>query len=634
MKSAVRLKPKQIADKSWWIDSLTIAFLYFAVCYLVLSLPQSLLGSPVFPPAGIAVGALLARGRSRCFGVFLGATLNSLFVVRGSVFYSLISGVIPAIGAFLSTTLILYFNRTNYFLNDVKKFVTFIIIIAFGGTLLQALLGTLNAMTTGFIAPQIYWNVAWSWWVGDAVGVLVFAPLVLAWWNKRKANVEISTDISRDQGSLQNIDIQNMNIQNMGNSIGVIHDEIDFKELIVTLVTLGIISFLSLVKGQSISYLLLLPLLWSALRFDAKITTLLVAATATITAVTTAYKVGIFYKVSQETNSLLLLQLFMGVISITAIAVLALVTENKQTAKKLQEQVFVIDHAYTQLDQVNKTLEDAIALRTKELLAANQEINSLNHQLTLENSRMSSELAITRRLQEMILPKPRELDNIAELEIVGFMAPADEVGGDYYDVLQQNGRVKIGIGDVTGHGLESGVIMIMVQTAIRTLLINGETDPVKFLATINRTIYKNIQRMDSDKNLSLVLMDYQDQVLYLSGQHESVIVARNNGKMEIIDTDNLGFPIGLTPEITEFVFELKIDLQLGDIVVLYTDGITEAENIYKQRYGLNRLSELISQIRHRDIDQIREIVIADVKRFIGSHKVYDDITLVVLKRKI
>ena len=194
-----------------------------------------------------------------------------------------------------------------------------------------------------------------------------------------------------------------------------------------------------------------------------------------------------------------------------------------------------------------------------------------------------------------ILPKVKELNSIAELDIVGFMEPADEVGGDYYDVLQQNGKIKIGIGDVTGHGLESGVIMIMVQTAIRALLINGENDPVKFLSTVNHTIYENIQRMNSDKNLSLILMDYRDHALRLSGQHESVIVLRASGEVEIIDTDSLGFPIGLTDDISDFIFEVNINLELDDVVVLYTDGITEAENAYKQFYGLPPLIEVIKK---------------------------------------
>lgn len=109
----------------------------------------------------------------------------------------------------------------------------------------------------------------------------------------------------------------------------------------------------------------------------------------------------------------------------------------------------------------------------------------------------------------MILPKEHEFDQIEGLEIAGFMEPADEMGGDYYDILRHNETVKIGIGDVTGHGLESGVLMIMVQTAVRTLLANNETDSCRFLNTINRVIYDNAKRMNSNKNLSLALLDYQ-----------------------------------------------------------------------------------------------------------------------------
>ena len=111
------------------------------------------------------------------------------------------------------------------------------------------------------------------------------------------------------------------------------------------------------------------------------------------------------------------------------------------------------------------------------LVAANQEITVLNDRLKAENMRMSAELDVTRKIQQMLLPKDRELNEVIGLDIAGFMESADEVGGDYYDVLQHQGRVKIGIGDVTGHGLESGVLMIMVQTAVRTLLAYNEPDP-------------------------------------------------------------------------------------------------------------------------------------------------------------
>ncbi len=267
------------------------------------------------------------------------------------------------------------------------------------------------------------------------------------------------------------------------------------------------------------------------------------------------------------------------------------------------------------------------------LVQANQAVKSLNQKLEVENLRMSAELTVTRELQRMILPKARELEQIPELDIAGFMEPASEVGGDYYDVLRQDGRVKIGIGDVTGHGLESGVLMIMVQTAVRALLANNETDPVKFLSSLNRAIYDNVQRMDSEKNLTLALIDYYNGKLCLSGQHEEMIVARATGTVERIDTIDLGFPIGLEENISSFISQAEVMLEVGDAVVLYTDGITEAENSHKQQYGLDRLCQKIQRHHNQSANEIRQAIVEDVQAFIGGHIQYDDITLLVLKQK-
>jgi sigma-B regulation protein RsbU (phosphoserine phosphatase) len=267
------------------------------------------------------------------------------------------------------------------------------------------------------------------------------------------------------------------------------------------------------------------------------------------------------------------------------------------------------------------------------LVKANHEVSLLNQRLETENFRMSAELQVTSKLQQMILPKDQELSEIRDLDIAGYMKPADEVGGDYYDVLQQNGCVKIGIGDVTGHGLESGVLMIMVQTAVRTLLENNETDPKKFLSALNRTIYQNVQRMNSDKNLTLSLLDYKDGTLRVSGQHEEMIVVRQGGELEKVDTIDLGFPIGLEADITDFIAHTNVVLNPGDVVVLYTDGITEAENINGVQYGLERLTEIVKQNHQYSAHQIRHAVISDVRSHIGEQKVFDDITLLVLKQK-
>ncbi|MCV6639566.1 SpoIIE family protein phosphatase [Candidatus Albibeggiatoa sp. nov. NOAA] len=286
-----------------------------------------------------------------------------------------------------------------------------------------------------------------------------------------------------------------------------------------------------------------------------------------------------------------------------------------------------------QLSDLFRNLDMKVKERTEELEQANEEIKTLNDYLKEENVRMSTELLVSQELQRMVLPKEEELQNIDDLEICGFMQPAAEVGGDYYDVLQYRDNIKIAIGDVTGHGLASGVLMLMVQTSVRTLFANDICSPDTCLNILNRAIYENIKRMDSDKNLSLALVDYCKGKVKVSGQHEEVLLVRHDGKIERIDTIDLGFPIGLEADIEPFLNHVEIELQPGDGLVLYTDGITEAENMSKQLYGLERLCDVVSKAWHCNAKEIQLAVIEDVRAHIGQQKIFDDITLVILKQR-
>ncbi|MEG4233022.1 SpoIIE family protein phosphatase [Microcoleus sp. Pol11C3] len=286
-----------------------------------------------------------------------------------------------------------------------------------------------------------------------------------------------------------------------------------------------------------------------------------------------------------------------------------------------------------QLKESFETLEDKVEERTAELDRANQAISALNQRLKNENIRMSAELDILQQMQQLILPKPTELAAIEDLDIAGFMESASEVGGDYYDVLCTNGVVTICIGDVTGHGLESGILMVMTQAAVRTLQEMQESDPVRFLDTLNRTIYKNVQRMNSDKNMTLALLNYADSIISISGQHEETLVVRKGGQIQRIDTIDLGFPLGLEEDISKLISHVLVELGPGDGVVLYTDGIPEARNMHKKFYGIERLCEVVSQNWHLSAEQIKEATIDDLRRFIGEQKVFDDITLLVLKQQ-
>ena len=259
------------------------------------------------------------------------------------------------------------------------------------------------------------------------------------------------------------------------------------------------------------------------------------------------------------------------------------------------------------------------------------EIKRLNEQLERENTRMSDELEVTKRLQQMILPRDEDMRNIASLDISGFMEPAAEVGGDYYDVVANDGGVFFGIGDVTGHGLESGVLAIMVQTAVRTLLASGQYDSRRFFDTLNRVIFGNANRMKCDRNLTLSLLHYQNNLVTISGQHEEILVVRSNGVLERHDTLNLGFQLGLVEDISSFIGEAKVLLQRGDVMVAYTDGITEAMNCAGVSYGLGQLAESVRMSHDQPAGAIRDAVLSGLRAYIGEQHLLDDISLLVIK---
>jgi sigma-B regulation protein RsbU (phosphoserine phosphatase) len=278
-------------------------------------------------------------------------------------------------------------------------------------------------------------------------------------------------------------------------------------------------------------------------------------------------------------------------------------------------------------------LEDMVKERTEKLEQALQEISVLNGRLENENLRLSAELDVAKRLQLMVLPGRRELAAIPDLDIACLMNPADEVGGDYFDCFQSNGSVKFGIGDVTGHGLSAGVIMLMAQTAIKTIALMGERDMKSFLTLVNKVLYSNILRISEDRSMTLALIDYRDRTYTVAGQHEQLIVCRRGGAIELTDTADLGLFLGFEPDISQFVGEARLALEPGDSLVLYTDGVTEAVNAGNQAFGLKRLCEAVVESHSGPAAAIVETVVARLKAHIGAAKVHDDFSLLVIKQK-
>jgi sigma-B regulation protein RsbU (phosphoserine phosphatase) len=119
----------------------------------------------------------------------------------------------------------------------------------------------------------------------------------------------------------------------------------------------------------------------------------------------------------------------------------------------------------------------------------------------------------------------------------------------------------------------------------------------------------------------------------LSGQHEDLIVVRQGGEVERIETGDLGLPVGLDSDISEFVDTKDVTFGSGDIIVLHTDGVTEAENRQGELYGIERLCESARDLYGGSAQDVMNGILENLMTYIGSQKIHDDITLVVMRHR-
>ena len=288
-----------------------------------------------------------------------------------------------------------------------------------------------------------------------------------------------------------------------------------------------------------------------------------------------------------------------------------------------------------EIHEYSEGLEKRVDERTRDLARASDEILELNERLRREKDSLGAEVDIAKGLQQLVLPGKSDFAALPELEIEPWMRPADLVGGDYFDVLPTaRNRAWIAIGDVTGHGLESGVMMLMMRTAIRASLPgNTEVDPEHYYGLINRIAYEDVQRLQADKHMTLSLLHYAGAGTFtVTGQHQDLLVVRDARNVETLDTTGLGLPVGLIEDISEFTHHLRVRINVGQSLVLYTNGITDAENVQGEPYGLERLLAQLRRHANEPPQAMREAVVADVVAHTDGASVLDDMTLLIVKR--
>ena len=245
-----------------------------------------------------------------------------------------------------------------------------------------------------------------------------------------------------------------------------------------------------------------------------------------------------------------------------------------------------------------------------------------------ERERLTKELEIATRIQTAILPQRFDVEG---LEVAATMEPASEVGGDYFDVRPFAGGAWIGIGDVVGHGLTTGLIMMMIQTIFATLVQRDpEATPSSQLKLLNAVLFSNIRgRLQQSHYATLTLIRYTaDGTIVFAGAHEDIVVWRaNEGRCELLPTP--GTWVGVREDIFRSAGDSTNRLAFGDVVVLHTDGITEARAATGEMFGIERLCQILEKNHTRPVGDIRDAILGEARAW--QSNVEDDMTILVAR---
>jgi serine phosphatase RsbU (regulator of sigma subunit) len=250
-----------------------------------------------------------------------------------------------------------------------------------------------------------------------------------------------------------------------------------------------------------------------------------------------------------------------------------------------------------------------------------------------DKERIAHELHLGAKIQSDLLPK--QIPQVDNLEIYGFMKPAKEVGGDYYDFIPHEGTkrsITVCIGDVSGKGVGAGLVMAMARSALRSLVQRDKVpkSTLPLVQGLNNHLCGDIPR-GMFMTVNVLNWDADAKKLrYTPAGHEHILIYRVATKtVERIKAG--GVACGVLKQSSAMMKEKELDLKPGDQVVLYTDGVTEAMDKNHKEFELRRLELLVKKEGHRGAKDLCDVVYNAIEEFRGEAEVHDDITLVALK---
>lgn len=309
------------------------------------------------------------------------------------------------------------------------------------------------------------------------------------------------------------------------------------------------------------------------------------------------------------------------------------VTTDLKTSSEVGVLSRSINIMVSELRDNQRKLEATVEERTMELQRTNEELAQTVEELNASNSTLQrtrdalwTEMELAHKLQTVLLPEKPAIDGY---EVAAFVETTETVGGDYFDVIHAEGRDWFLIGDVSGHGVNSGLIMMMVQTSIHVALSQNPTiDPSDLLTIINKTIHNNIHKLGEQRYMTLTVFACHDHGRFLfSGAHLPLICyKKDTGMLEVTETN--GTWIGIVDDISGMNDNEPFSLEEGDSLLLYTDGITESVRKSGGDFTQKDLGNLFAELAFLPVDDIVKGIRKEMKNLVFD----DDVTIFVVKR--
>ena len=558
-----------------------------AVAYYLgarLGLGLSLVGNdvtPLWPPTGIAVAALLVAGRSYWPAVAVAALAVNL-PISATPLAAAVTAAGNTIAPVVAVTLLhrVGFRRQ---LDRQRDALAIVFLGALGSMLVSATIGAVTLVASGAISVQHLPTAMAVWWTGDAMGVLVVAPFLLC--------LPLFREQPRWPASRW---VEGAAILVVATVVVTLASRTSLPLLFLTLPVLGLASWRLQLRGAApVALIASLVATWSA-----------------------ATMVGPFAGMTLF-EQMVTLQAFNACVALTSFFLAALVSERLATAAALAE--------------LAAELEARVERRTAQLSAANtrlvqeiQERSQAQELLGHEEARAQREHQIAETLQRSLLP--RRLPHVPGVALAARYVPATadvQIGGDWYDVVQlPDGLLGLAIGDVAGHGLQAASTMVQVRTALRAYALQDPSPP-KVLHGVHRLV----AQLPVPEMVTLLYLVYDPSTRRVrwtnAGHPPALLVADGAGTFL---TGGLAPPLGVTVD-GSFTEETAV-LPQGATLLLYTDGLVERRGV-SMAAGLDRLSR--ESVRPAADDGLEALCDRLLDTFLVEDHVEDDVAMIAMR---